>query len=305
MSSKTFSLDMTSLINGLRKILQPSHDDDSEEGEGDMEAKGEHKQPSRINREDKVSEEGEGDKNNNSDEEVEHETTEEDEAGWESGSISPHPGPEDGIDGSDDLEDHSAGEDSSEDDLKDEGSDSETSDAAVNLPQKRSDKHASSSTFLPSLSVGFIRGDSDSDEFSDSETKLVDGVRKNRRGQRARRAIWEKKYGKGAKHIQKQKELEKQKQKSDKDKRRGYSKSVNERRLPPPPPPKFEPPTTRDSGYASRTKAIQSADEPPLPPAKRIRREDRPLHPSWEAKKKLKESQKVAIVPAQGKKIVF
>jgi hypothetical protein len=45
----------------------------------------------------------------------------------------------------------------------------------------------SESTFLPSLSVGFARGDSDSD-FSDSEAKAADGVRKNRRGQRARRA---------------------------------------------------------------------------------------------------------------------
>jgi hypothetical protein len=43
------------------------------------------------------------------------------------------------------------------------------------------------STFLPSLAVGFTRGDSDS-EWSDSEAKVADGERKNRRGQRARRA---------------------------------------------------------------------------------------------------------------------
>lgn len=43
------------------------------------------------------------------------------------------------------------------------------------------------SAFLPTLSVGFTRGDSDS-EFSDSEAKIVDDVKKNRRGQRARRA---------------------------------------------------------------------------------------------------------------------
>lgn len=43
------------------------------------------------------------------------------------------------------------------------------------------------STFLPSLAVGFVRGDSDS-EWSDSEAKVADAERKNRRGQRARRA---------------------------------------------------------------------------------------------------------------------
>jgi hypothetical protein len=53
---------------------------------------------------------------------------------------------------------------------------------------KRSSKASTTqSAFLPSLSVGFIRGDSDTD-FSDSETKTADGIKKNRRGQRARRA---------------------------------------------------------------------------------------------------------------------
>lgn len=32
---------------------------------------------------------------------------------------------------------------------------------------------------------------------------------------------------------------------------------------------------------------------------------DKPLHPSWEAKRKLKEKQNDAIVPSQGKKIKF
>lgn len=47
-------------------------------------------------------------------------------------------------------------------------------------------KASAESTFLPSLSVGFIRGGSDS-EWSDSEANTAD-IRKNRRGQRARRA---------------------------------------------------------------------------------------------------------------------
>ncbi|GAW05739.1 Bud-site selection protein [Lentinula edodes] len=59
------------------------------------------------------------------------------------------------------------------------------------------------STFLPTLSAGFVRG-SDSD-WSDKEEDAADfGQKKNRRGQRARRAIWEKKYGKNANHKKKE-----------------------------------------------------------------------------------------------------
>lgn len=44
------------------------------------------------------------------------------------------------------------------------------------------------STFLPSLSVGFVDGDSDT-EWSDAEANIADApVKKNRRGQRARQA---------------------------------------------------------------------------------------------------------------------
>ena len=43
------------------------------------------------------------------------------------------------------------------------------------------------SVFLPTLSNGFIPGGSDTD-WSDREATVADGVRKNRRGQRARRA---------------------------------------------------------------------------------------------------------------------
>jgi hypothetical protein len=43
------------------------------------------------------------------------------------------------------------------------------------------------SIFLPTLSNGFIPGGSDTD-WSDGEARVADGLRKNRRGQRARRA---------------------------------------------------------------------------------------------------------------------
>lgn len=55
------------------------------------------------------------------------------------------------------------------------------------LPDDASQTLATESAFLPTLSNGFIPGGSDTD-WSDSEAKAADGVRKNRRGQRARRA---------------------------------------------------------------------------------------------------------------------
>lgn len=95
--------------------------------------------------------------------------------GWESGSV------------------HSISVDRDSSATSDDDSDDLGSQASP--PKKRSDSKAkvtsakapaTKSQFLPSLSVGFIRGDSDSD-FSDTEVNPVN-VRKNRRGQQARRA---------------------------------------------------------------------------------------------------------------------
>ena len=63
-----------------------------------------------------------------------------------------------------------------------------TAQAAAKDPKGKTKASAAESTFLPSLSVGFVRGDSDASDWSDAEANAADGVRKNRRGQRARRA---------------------------------------------------------------------------------------------------------------------
>ena len=66
----------------------------------------------------------------------------------------------------------------------------------------------------------------------------------------------------------------------------------------------FEPPKQTDSGYGGRMNAkTNGGDGGGEPPLKRARRDDKPLHPSWEAKKKMKG--KATIVPPAGKKIVF
>jgi hypothetical protein len=66
-----------------------------------------------------------------------------------------------------------------------------TADDRRNLPVKAKAKttaSAAQSTFLPSLSVGYTRGDSPDSAWSDGE-QVADGpLKKNRRGQRARRA---------------------------------------------------------------------------------------------------------------------
>lgn len=97
---------------------------------------------------------------------------------WESGTVDGSSGSEDSVAGS--ADDH--------DDASFNQGSSDSGDPAGNLKKSwQSHGSKSQSEFLPSLSVGFTRGDSGS-EFSDSETRLVDGIKKNRRGQRARRA---------------------------------------------------------------------------------------------------------------------
>ncbi|KAG8693293.1 hypothetical protein FRC11_003002, partial [Ceratobasidium sp. 423] len=72
-------------------------------------------------------------------------------------------------------------------------------------PPKKQSKTSTKtdSRFLPSLAAGFIRGDSDDSDIEDADAAPG---RKNRRGQRARKAIWEKKYGKNANHVKKARE---------------------------------------------------------------------------------------------------
>ena len=109
--------------------------------------------------------------------------------GWESGSIDEgeFEEPNDSDIGPDDtLND--------EEDAFNWESESEDHKKTKSKPSKpgKADKSSSSkneSTFLPSLSVGFVRGGSDDSDWSETEGKDTDlEPRKNRRGQRARRA---------------------------------------------------------------------------------------------------------------------
>ncbi|KAF9077651.1 Bud-site selection protein [Rhodocollybia butyracea] len=165
-------------------------------------------------------------------------------------------------------------------------------------PSKSSSKVvAGQSTFLPTLSTGFIRG-SDSD-WSDSDDKVADiAEKKNRRGQRARRAIWEKKYGRNANHKKKE-AASNTTAEAERGRKRWSSSNVSSDR----PLNKGGAgrrdveasilPRQQDSGWEQRGKAASA------------NRDSKPLHPSWEAKKKLSERQSAAIVPPTGRKIKF
>jgi plasmid stability protein len=173
------------------------------------------------------------------------------------------------------------------------------------------------SAFLPILSMaGYISGGSgsDADDFEDVRPK------KNRRGQRARQAIWEKKFGAGAKH------LETQTAKQGWDPKRGavavaggdarplnraakrsagsrFAKDANKLPLGRSRASVARQPEAKASiatgGPRERKGPVAAAKA-----AKPTRDDSGPLHPSWEAARRAKEKKSVPVT-FQGKKISF
>ncbi|KAI0888285.1 Bud-site selection protein [Annulohypoxylon maeteangense] len=201
-------------------------------------------------------------------------------------------------------------EDEDEEDLDISGSESS---ASASLPPPKKSKTARSgpisvngSAFLPSLMGGYISG-------SESEASDIDvnpPERKNRRGQRARQAIWEKKYKEKAKHLQNQDKGRDQ----GWDMRRGavgdddgsnkpWKKGIHN-------------PFENKDVHPERLRQMQGGGsggrrfeerrpmvDKPRPKAPTKRDDTGPLHPSWAAAKKAKEeAQKVEF---QGRKVVF
>lgn len=140
-------------------------------------------------------------------------------------------------------------------------------------------------TFLPSLSLaGYCSGsDSSSSHLSSASgaaTKTIP-ARKNRMGQQARRALWEKKFGSNAKHVKKEKEKER-----TRDGRKG---------------------AVEGRGGGGRGAKKTGANGDPVGVRKKPGAGEGPLHPSWEAARRAKEQQKMemAAAPFRGKKVVF
>lgn len=204
------------------------------------------------------------------------------------------PGTQSGVDedGSSDLEEESISESESE---SESGSDSDSEVSAVSPPPKasrkdsrREDEILKRGGMLPSLMGGYISG-SESDA---SDIDVAPAARKNRRGQRARQAIWEKKFKERAKHLGR----EKTGRDSGWDLKRG-AVDGSERT---PWKKGIKTPFERRPDGGREEQEYAAPESRPRPPTKKD--DEGPLHPSWEARKKAKEQQTAAF---QGKKITF
>ncbi|KAK4687430.1 hypothetical protein P7C73_g2687, partial [Tremellales sp. Uapishka_1] len=186
-----------------------------------------------------------------------------------------------------------------------------------------------SSTFLPTLATGFTLGDSDdSDPDMDYDPDGIigskAGERKNRRGQRARQAIWEKKYGKNAKHVVKAHEEELTKTVGG----RGWgsrggaagpgatgarppasSRPVSAAMTTEHQPPRGASTRGRGGSGASSIRPTSISSQPSSTYTKPAAEKEPALHPSWEAARLRKQKEMAAGVAGAGAakptKIVF
>ncbi|EOQ99199.1 hypothetical protein J056_002324 [Wallemia ichthyophaga EXF-994] len=163
--------------------------------------------------------------------------------------------------------------------------------------------------------VGYISGGSD--DISDAEEKVA--PRKNRMGQRARRMIHEKKFGRGANHVQKKfeedKQLERAKrmgrnkldsgwkgrqqrqsedQKPNKDLNGGYKKDFKKDNK-----TDSNHSSKHDRGYKNHSKPHSKPSVPIKPGTDAAADDQGQLHPSWAAKKAQAEA--IANAPAPTK----
>lgn len=286
----------------IRRADQPSDDEDSEWGglsDNDDDEDEELVEKALAQFEDRIggSDSDENDKSDDEDEydtaneeldpmEITDESASEDSEGDELGARS-------GLneDDSSDSEEESGSESESE---SESGSDSDSDVSAISPPPKASRKDSRKEDeilkrggMLPSLMGGYISGS----ESEASDIDVAPAARKNRRGQRARQAIWEKKFKEKAKHLGQEKSgrdsgWDLKRGAVDGSERTPWKKGIKT---------PFE---RRSDGQQEH-----GAPEPsrPRPPTKKD--DEGPLHPSWEARKKAKEAQQTAAF--QGTKITF
>lgn len=185
----------------------------------------------------------------------------------------PHPTRLEALSDEDETENHIAVEYSSnagDDDHSDGDSEGGTREVATIIKSRaRSPKPPKKITVLPSLSTGYIPASDSSDPDEEyASFAPLQKVRKNRRGQRERQAIWSKKYGSNARHLQ--------------------------------PKPKEEKISKSEDTNDSRAVGAAGTSEAPVVAAK-----VNAPHPSWVAKQKLREQQKAIMTSAKPAKIVF
>ncbi|KAI0754958.1 Bud-site selection protein, partial [Daedaleopsis nitida] len=344
LSSKTVAEAVRAVVDGLREAVDPSlgkgksaRGQGEEEGSGDSEDEDEDGddelavRPAKGKKPRLVEDEAHGGGSDSEEEAV-------DDAGWESGTVD---GDEGGWEsGSVDSGDNGIGigvaDSSDEEEEDEEDEDGESSEDEALKPKakpaakdtKGKAKAASTgggSTFLPSLAVGFTRGDSDASDLSEDEATAADVPRKNRRGQRARRAIWEKKYGNNANHVKSNQQQQQQppnrgrashdpRQPQYNNNKYGGAGAYPQQRQGGQGPQRGGRDTYSSGGRGATgwspgaargggTSTSMSMSRGGRPGAGA--REETALHPSWEAKRRLKEKLNPGIVPSQGKKITF
>ena len=151
---------------------------------------------------------------------------------------------------------------------------------------------ASNSTFIPSLMGGYWSGS----ESAEGDEAVESNARKNRMGQQARRLLWEKKFGKKANHLKRKERDEGWDPRKGAGGGRGRGRGGRGRgrghdRGP-------------DRNLGSRSEGRGSgANGYPVASRVKGKKDEAPLHPSWEAAKKAKELKRN--VAFQGKKVVF
>jgi hypothetical protein len=274
-------------ISELDKLLGLGSDEEDDDHQEELLVKGRTRRPTSAELDPmEITTEEEDDEGNNDDDDDDEdldpmEITDEEE---ESGSEAEFNGFSDS-----DEEGHQS---SASDDEDASDAESSASSSSRSPPAKKAKKPAKAlkptdSTFLPSLMGGYISG-------SESSASEIDVApeRKNRRGQRARQAIWEKKYGDKAKHLQKPAkgrdagwDLKRGAVDGDsKPWKRGIRNPLLDK--------------SRGSG-ANETELGPPKKEPPP----RKRDDAGQLHPSWEARRLAKAKEQTAAF--QGKKITF
>jgi hypothetical protein len=226
------------------------------------------------------------------------------------------------------TDDISMSSEASDDDEESEGSEDSEEDETLAPPSKKAKikavKPASFTTgksaFLPTLMGGYISGSE-----SASDVDVAPPTRKNRRGQRARQAIWDKKYGEKAKHHQNQDsrkegwDMKRGAVGADEETAKPWKKGIRnpfeKNQVHPDRQRHLQDDGDRDDRDRGKGKGSRDhqprqqqrnesyqAEKPTSKPAPR-RDDEGSLHPSWIAAKKAKEG--VQKVEFQGKKVVF
>ena len=157
------------------------------------------------------------------------------------------------------------------------------------------------SAYLPSLTMAGYASGGDSEDADDALMEDTHQSKRNRRGQRARQQIWEKKFGTQAKHLHKPSASGRGGRDEGWDLKRGAKESAPSKT----PRVAYSGRSKNGSNQQSRPTSTSKSQGQPVQSreaAPRKSRDDQgPLHPSWQAAKKIKE-QKAAFT---GTKISF